>query len=134
MEKPRIELDRSSLHQRLLNIEREILLLKHRISKIEKLIGMERTPQSYLLERIDTTNPRAVELLFSWAEFLRSKNRDLEPVLDYYISIGWISKEVAELLKRYAEGMDVPTEDEGMRPEDHIRSLDFINKIREVMK
>ncbi len=142
MEKPRISFSEppANLEKKLLSLERELLLLKNRVSKIEELLketGILRReePESALLTEIDVSNPRVVELLMDWVGFMLSKvgEEEFPTLLDYYVSIGWISKSVAELLLRYSKGLRVESYRGYMEPEDHVKSLEYINRIREAM-
>lgn len=146
MEKPIITFSReedpkiNELKKQMASLERELLLLKHRVSKIEEVVKktyevVEEPQGEVLLEEIDLRNPKVVEILMDWVTFMLSRvgEGEFNTLMDYYISIGWISKEVAELLKRYAQGLRAENPKGYMEPEDHIKSLEYINRIREAV-
>ncbi len=130
--------------EKLEALEREILLLKRRIADAERgrpptpSIGQKPVPAEsgeVLLPRLDLGNVRVIETLLDWVNFLLSKvGPDEYPhLIDYYVGIGWISEGVAEILKRYAEGIHVEDYQGYMLPEDHAKSLDYIVRIKEAM-
>ncbi len=86
------------------------------------------------MESVDLGNIRVIQLLMDWVTFILSKvgKERFQEVIDYYRNIRWISDEVAEVLRAYAEGLNV--EGEGMMlPEDHMKSLEYISRIKEEM-
>ncbi len=142
MEKPAISFSAKEdpLERRLTTLEREVLLLKHRVRKIEEalrgVLGEEEgAEENALLTEIDVTKPRVIEILIDWVNFMLSKvgEEELPTLLEYYRSIGWINKKVADLLLRYAQGLRVEEVKGFMEPEDHIKSLEYINRIKEAM-
>lgn len=142
MEKPLITFSRneSPVEKRIEALERELLLLKNRVRKIEEVLKdvlpQEEENENALLREIDTTNPRVVEIVMDWVGFMLSRvgEEDVATLLDYYVSIGWISRSVAQLLLRYSKGLRVENVKGYMEPEDHVKSLEYINRIREAMK
>jgi flagellar protein FlaD len=80
--------------------------------------------------------------LMKWIEFLveRAGMKNLHKILEWYVDIGWINDEVYTTMLTYAKGMEVEEsvlhhqgEDSrivGLAPNDHIRSLLFIEKIK----
>ena len=142
MEKPVISFSQREdpIEKRLSTLERELLLLKHRVRKLEETVrsiaGMEEEEEeNVLLREIDVSNPRVIEIVMDWVGFMLSKvgDEELPTLLEYYRSIGWISKKVKELLLKYAQGLRVEEVKGFMDPEDHIKSLEYINRIREAM-
>jgi len=140
VEKPLISFSEGSsdVEKRLLSLERELLLLKSRVRKLEEALKeylKEEEPEEALLTTLDVSNPRVVEIVLDWVNFMLSKvgEEELPVLLDYYRSIGWISREVAEMLLRYARGIRVESYRGYMTPEDHVKSLEYINRIREAM-
>ncbi len=142
MEKPIITFYRADnpLEKRVEALERELSLLKHRVRKLEEaLSGLgveeEKEPEKALLTEIDVSNPRVVEILLDWVSFMLSRvgEEEFKDLLDYYVSIGWISREVAEILLRYARGLRAESVKGYVDPEDHVKSLDYINRLREAM-
>ena len=142
MEKPLITFYRNEdpLIKRVEALEREIGLLKHRVRKLEEALANlgveeEKEPEKALLTEVDVSNPRVVEILLDWASFMLSRvgDEELKDLLDYYVSIGWISREVADLLLKYARGLRVESVKGYVDPEDHIKSLDYINRLKEAM-
>ena len=142
MEKPLISFSSKEdpLEKRLATLEREVLLLKHRVRRIEDVLREalgreEESEEQALLNDIDVTKPRVIEILIDWVNFMLSRvgEEELPTLLEYYRSIGWISKNVADLLLRYAQGLRVEEVKGFMEPEDHIKSLEYINRIREAM-
>jgi flagellar protein FlaD len=94
----------------------------------------ERPTEAAVLSRIPdsyTSNAFAMNLL----EFLISKigRKSLPDLLEYYESIGWISREVREQLSEMASGVSVK---EGFAPDwklnagDNLKALQFIEQIR----
>ena len=132
--------------ERLDAIERELAVIRRRISELE---GKPRFVKPFtekegvrpaaekpvLLPSVDVGNIRVIEVLLDWVHFLLSKvgREGFDDVVQYYVDIGWISEEVGELLKKYASGMHVEGGDGIMLPEDHAKSLDYITRIREAM-
>ena len=142
MEKPLITFYRGDnpLEKRVEVLEREVSLLKHRIRKIEEALSSlgirkEEEPEKALLTDIDTSNPRVVEILLDWVSFMLSRvgDEELKDLLDYYVSIGWISRKVEDILLRYAKGLRVESVKGYVDPEDHVKSLDYINRLKEAM-
>ncbi len=153
--RPRSEDRLDEVIRRLEAIERELLLLKRRVAKLEgkevfpPRADLPRVPppkdkpmpaaagQVVLLERIDVGNVRVIETLLDWVQFIMSKvgPEGFPEIIEYYREIGWISDEVADLLLRYAQGLRVDVEYPGyMLPEDHAKSLDYISRIKEAMR
>jgi len=62
----------------------------------------------------------------------RVGRNNLMDVLDYYVDIGWISEGVRSEIMAYARGIDYYVEKPTWRllPEDHTKSLLFIEKLR----
>ncbi len=129
--------------ERLRRLEQEISLLKSKLghkppekplplrSAISEVKPVE---SNVLLPSVDLGNIRVIQILMDWVGFILSKagKEKFNDIVDYYVSIHWISEEVGELLKAYARGMEV--EGEGiMLPEDHLKSLEFISRIKEEM-
>jgi len=125
-------------------LEKELLLLKKRLADMEKnrpprpIIGERPAPvetHGVLLDSLDLGNVRVIETLLDWVQFMLSKvGPDEYPrLIDYYCNIGWISEEVAEILRRYAQGIYVEEYQGYMLPEDHAKSLDYIARIKEAM-
>ncbi len=139
---------------KLESIERELLLLKRRVAELEgKPVSPKPLPvpqpkqqisapvpakrvQMVLLPEVDVGNVRVIETLLDWVQFLLSKvgHEGFDDVVNYYVEIGWISDGVAEILRRYARGMNVEATQAYMLPEDHAKSLDYITRIQEAMR
>ncbi len=140
--------------EKLESIERELLLLKRRVAELEGknvLPKPVRVPepkaplpapvpaksvQMVLLPSVDVGNVRVIETLLDWVQFMLSKvgHEGFDDLVNYYVEIGWISDEVADILRKYARGMNVEGTQAYMLPEDHTKSLDFITRIQEAMK
>ncbi len=140
--------------EKLESIERELLLLKRRVAELEgKPVAPKpvrvpepkvpiqspvpaRSVQTVLLPHVDVGNVRVIETLLDWVQFLLSKvgHEGFDDLVNYYVEIGWISEEVAEILRRYARGMNVEGTQAYMLPEDHTKSLDYITRIQEAMR
>jgi len=91
-----------------------------------------------VLPSVDLTNPKVIQTILDWMQFIveRVGHAGVDDVLQYYVDIHWISQEVAEILKRYADGIRVEIEPEveepvQLDPEDHMKSLDYIMQIKE---
>ena len=91
-----------------------------------------------MLPSVDLTNPKVIQTILDWMQFIveRVGHAGVDDVLQYYVDIHWISQEVAEVLKRYADGIRVEIEPEveepvQLDPEDHMKSLDYIMQIKE---
>jgi flagellar protein FlaD len=95
------------------------------------------------LSRIDP-NLSSYVTLMKWIEFLmeRAGTENLHKILEWYADIGWINDEVYMTMLTYAKGIDYDggpllsqNQDDddntivGLSPNDHIRSLLFIEKI-----
>lgn len=139
---------------KLESIERELLFLKRRVAELEgkptspkqirvpepKVPISRPTPASevkmVLLPAVDVGNIRVIETLLDWVQFMLSKvgHEGFDDLVNYYVEIGWISDSVAEILRRYARGMNVDATQAYMLPEDHAKSLDYITRIQEAMK
>ncbi len=80
------------------------------------------------------SRPETPIVLLNWIEFLMEKvgRNNLSDVLEYYIEIGWISEEVSSKMMAYADGIDYYVEKPVWKllPEDHVRSLLFIEQLR----
>ena len=78
--------------------------------------------------------PTNIIVLLNWIEFLMERvgRNNLMDVLDYYVDIGWISEGVRSEIMAYARGIDYYVEKPTWRllPEDHTKSLLFIEKLR----
>jgi archaellum component FlaC len=79
------------------------------------------------------------EWILRWTKFLIDNvgKEGLERTLDYYVDLGWIDEDLIEKVLEIARGTmgpKVPAEGKKatwrMDAEDHIRSLEFIRKIR----
>ncbi len=95
--------------------------------------------EDVVLPEIDQTNPKVIQTVIDWMEFLveRVGHQGISAVLQYYIDIHWVSEEVADILKRYADGIRVENEpaveeNPQLDPEDHMKSLDYILQIKEL--
>ncbi len=107
----------------------------------EKIIMVEEQQKpSVLLPSIDLTNTKVIQTILDWMQFLveRVGHEGIQDILQYYVDIGWISEDVANILKRYADGIRVENEPEveppvQLDPEDHLKSLDYILQIKEAM-
>ncbi len=94
--------------------------------------------EEVVLPEVDLTNPKVIQTILDWMQFIveRVGHAGVDDVLQYYVDIHWISQEVAEILKRYADGIRVEIEPEieepvQLDPEDHMKSLDYIMQIKE---
>ncbi|NPA76727.1 MAG: hypothetical protein GXN93_03155 [Candidatus Diapherotrites archaeon] len=101
----------------------------------------EEPKRDVVLPEIDQTNPKVIQNVIDWMEFLveRVGHSGIESVLQYYVDIHWISEEVADILKRYADGIRVdnePAAEEAVQldPEDHMKSLDYILQIKDLQQ
>jgi archaeal flagellar protein FlaD len=83
---------------------------------------------AYLDNRPDTSI-----ILLNWIEFLMEKvgRNNLFDVLEYYIEIGWINRDVCSKMMAYASGIDyfVDRPSWKLLPEDHTKSLMFIEQL-----
>jgi archaellum component FlaC len=78
------------------------------------------------------------EWILRWTKFLIDKvgKEGLERTLDYYVDLGWIDENLIEKVLEIARGTVSPKVPEGrkatwrMDAEDHVKSLDFIRRIR----
>ena len=137
--------DLREIIEKLEALERELLLLKKRISDIEHQrpprpqIGVQEPRPverpSVLLSELDLGNVRVIEALLDWVQFMLSKvgPDDYPRLIEYYRDIGWISESVADVLLRYGQGIYVEEFQGYMLPEDHAKSLDYITRIKEAM-
>ncbi|CAD7774898.1 Archaeal flagella protein [Candidatus Methanoperedenaceae archaeon GB37] len=97
-------------------------------------VGEKRSKKSsYRLTRIDN-RPESAIILLNWIEFLMEKvgRNNLMEILDYYVEIKWISEKVSIQMMSYADGIDYYVEKPTWKllPEDHIKSLMFIEQLR----
>ncbi len=97
-------------------------------------VGEKRSEKSsYRLTRIDN-RPESAIILLNWIEFLMEKvgRNNLMEILDYYVEIKWISEKVSIQMMSYADGIDYYVEKPTWKllPEDHIKSLMFIEQLR----
>ncbi len=97
--------------------------------------------EDVVLPEIDQTNPKVIQTVIDWMEFLveRVGHQGIPAVLQYYTDIHWISEDVAEILKRYADGIRVENEpaveeNPQLDPEDHMKSLDYILQIKDLQQ
>lgn len=78
--------------------------------------------------------PETSIILLNWIQFLMEKvgRNNLIDILEYYVDIGWISEEVSSEMLDYASGIDYYVERPTWKllPEDHTRSLLFIEQLR----
>ena len=85
------------------------------------------------LERIENDPVKSL-VLIRWVEFLleRVGRNNLLEALNYYVHIGWVTKELRNQAMEYAAGMDYYKDKAEWRlaPEDHKKSLLFIEMIR----
>ncbi len=100
---------------------------------------LETVPEEVVLPKVDITNPKVIETLIDWVQFLVEKvgHSGIEELLQYYVDIRWISEEVKDILKRYADGIRVDIEPDvttvQLDPEDHAKSLEYILTIKDLM-
>ncbi len=101
---------------------------------------MEEKPE-VLLDKMDLTNPKVIQTIMDWMQFLveRVGHEGVQEVLKYYVDVKWITEEVAQVLLRYAEGIRVENEPVieppvQLDPEDHLKSLDYILQIKDLME
>ena len=100
---------------------------------------LETVPEEVVLPKVDITNPKVIETIIDWVQFLVEKvgHSGIEELLQYYVDIRWISEEVKEILKRYADGIRVDIEPDvttvQLDPEDHAKSLEYILTIKDLM-
>ncbi len=99
----------------------------------------EESPE-VVLDRVDLTNPKVIQTIMDWMQFLveRVGHEGVQEILKYYVDIRWITEDVAQILLRYAEGIRVENEPVieppvQLDPEDHLKSLDYILQIKELM-
>ncbi len=97
--------------------------------------------EDVVLLTIDQTNPKVIQTVIDWMEFMveRVGHQGIPAVLQYYTDIHWISEDVAEILKRYADGIRVENEpaveeNPQLDPEDHMKSLDYILQIKDLQQ
>ena len=97
--------------------------------------------EDVVLPEVDQTNPKVIQTIIDWMEFLveRVGHQGIPAVLQYYTDIHWISEDVAEVLKRYADGIRVENEpaieeNPQLDPEDHMKSLDYILQIKDLQQ
>ena len=139
MEKPLITFSqKDNIQKRIEALERDLSLLKARVRKLEeslRSVAHQEEPENVLLKEIDLARPQVVEILMDWVGFLLSRvgDEEFKDLMEYYVSIGWISRSVADLLTKYARGIRVESVKGYVTPEDHIKSLEYINRIREAM-
>ena len=101
--------------------------------------AVEKPSQDVVLPYVDLTNPKVIETLIDWAKFLVEKvgHAGIEELLQYYVDIRWISEDVKEIVKRYADGIRVDIEPDvavvQLDPEDHAKSLEYILSIKDIM-
>ncbi len=78
--------------------------------------------------------PETSIILLNWIQFLMEKvgRNNLTDILEYYVDIGWISEEISSEMLDYASGIDYFVERPTWKllPEDHTRSLLFIEQLR----
>ncbi len=78
--------------------------------------------------------PETSIILLNWIQFLMEKvgRNNLTDILEYYVDIGWISEAVSSEMMDYASGIDYYVERPTWKllPEDHTRSLLFIEQLR----
>ena len=78
--------------------------------------------------------PETSIILLNWIQFLMEKvgRNNLTDILEYYVDIDWISEEVSSEMLDYASGIDYFVERPTWKllPEDHTRSLLFIEQLR----
>lgn len=119
--------------------EEEALVEEFQIPKDvkETLMDLSPTKMKARLERLpDDTVSTMVAL--KWLSFLidRAGLQNLENVLEFYYTIGWISEEVLETLLKYANGTRPHQREPSWKPDDkltiqdHLISLLFIERLR----
>ena len=78
--------------------------------------------------------PETSIILLNWIQFLMEKvgRNNLTDILEYYVDIDWISEGVNSEMLDYASGIDYFVERPTWKllPEDHTRSLLFIEQLR----
>ncbi|HEC57263.1 MAG TPA: hypothetical protein ENI32_05205 [Candidatus Syntrophoarchaeum butanivorans] len=136
-------------------IKKEIESFKEVISELQNLQSQNAMPPQKMREDKVETPPPSVKdgecrfegavdriendpvrslVLIRWVEFLleRVGRNNLLEALNYYVHIGWISKELRNQAMEYAAGMDYYKDKAEWRlsPEDHKKSLLFIEMIR----
>ncbi len=100
---------------------------------------LEEVPSEVVLPHVDITNPKVIESIIDWVRFMVEKvgHSGIEELLQYYVDIRWISEDVKEILKRYADGIRVDIEPDvatvQLDPEDHAKSLEYILTIKDLM-
>ena len=95
--------------------------------------------EEVVLPEIDITNPKVIENVIDWVKFMVEKvgHNGIDELLQYYVDIRWISEDVKEILRRYADGIRVDIEPDvtsvQLDPEDHAKSLEYILTIKDLM-
>ncbi len=132
-EEKALPLRKEKMEERVQEVEEKPVVVE--VEKKETKESQEETVLSY----VDLTNPKVIEVLMDWARFMVEKvgHSGIEELLRYYVEIRWISEEVADVLKRYAEGIRVDLEPEMVNvqldPEEHNRVLEYILSIKDIM-
>ncbi len=94
----------------------------------------------YVLSYVDITNPKVIETIIDAVKFMVQKvgHTGIDQLLSYYVSIGWMNDEVADIFRKYAEGIRVEEEPElpdiQLEPEDHSRVLEYLLTIKEIQQ
>ncbi|HDD04884.1 MAG TPA: hypothetical protein ENF51_00115 [Candidatus Aenigmarchaeota archaeon] len=89
-----------------------------------------------LLESVDFSNLDKVKLVMDWVTFLLKKvgHQRLLDVLEYYVDVGWLSRELKDELFNYSKGfggIGPKKTDFKLSIDDHITSLKYIMKLSE---
>ncbi|HDD04920.1 MAG TPA: hypothetical protein ENF51_00315 [Candidatus Aenigmarchaeota archaeon] len=103
--------------------------------EVEEEEELPRVPEGEaLLSSLDMTNTSVIANLIEWLKFLMEKvGRDhLRETLDYYVTLGWISEDVKQVLLRYSKGIESKKVGKlkKLSARDHLKSMEYINKLR----
>ncbi len=139
MEKPDIKIGKNyMLEERVRSLEREVTLLKVQLTKLQEVVNglidkkEEEEDKKAILKEVPIHDPDRMKLLLEWTEFLLSRSGEkIKDVLEYYRSIGWISRKVQEYVLKVSSTMKVVQVKDFPDPEDHIKSLDYIKRLSE---
>lgn len=101
---------------------RELLLLESAADEDLEKPYLTRLPESYAAELT----------LFEWLEFLMTKGgtRGTIEALQYYESIGWLTRDVEDLLQEYMRSIDEPEgQTDSLDRTDHALSLVYVARL-----
>jgi len=118
--------------------------LESNMEELKKMVDSNVVNEDALVEKVAErgdikltfldNRPETTVILMNWIQFLLEMGgrNNLFEILEYYVEIKWISREVSSTMMNYASGIDYDIERPTgkLLPETHTKSLMFIEQLK----